>query len=273
MSQHSSAAPGLSRRALTSSAVWTVPVIAIAAAAPMAAASTAAPCTSVTEFSANNSGGNPAILTATSGTGTVSTIRITSVLAAGTTDTPANGQSYNMSTNGSGWAGNAYNGVNSEYAFSGFGPAGAIVLNQRREGPVTAPAGPGSDAQTLVFEFFDAAGAPFDPVDFQLTVFDITSNTDTTSWIPNYWDAVAFSTAPATISANGSSVGVGAGTSADPFRRATGSEYTTSTPRSDTFHFGVFPSGSTLTYTQHDGRQGWHFISLTDLRFGATDCA
>ncbi|MCJ1688586.1 hypothetical protein [Rathayibacter sp. VKM Ac-2927] len=69
-----------------------------------------------------------------------------------------------------------------------------------------------------------------------------------------------------------SAVGEGAGTNIDPFRRATGSEYTTSTTRSDTFHFGVFPSGSTLTYTQHDGRQGWHFISLTDLRFAANDC-
>lgn len=265
-----SPAAGPSRRTLTSSAMWTLPVIAVAASAPSAAAS-AAPCTSVTQFSAGNSGGNPALLTATSPTGGTSTIRITSVLGAGTTDT-TNGTSYNMNVDGSGWAGNAPGGVASEYAFSGFGPAGAIVLNQRREGPITETPDAGSDSQTLTFEFRDAAGALFDPVDFQLTIFDITSNTDTGSWLPNYWDAVGFSTAPTSVSSNGSSAGVGAGTTADPYRRATSSEYTTSTPRSDTFHFGVFPSGSTLTYTQHDGRQGWHFISLTDLRFGADDC-
>lgn len=270
MSQRPSDAPGIARRTLTATAAWSIPVVSVAMAAPLASASTS-PCTSVTQFSASNAGGNPAVLTASSTAGGTSTIRITSVLGAGTTDT-TNGISYNMNVDGSGWAGNAPGGVASEYAFSSFGPAGAIVLNQRREGPITETPDAGSDSQTLTFEFRDAAGALFDPVDFQLTIFDITSNTDTGSWLPNYWDAVGFSTAPTSISANGSSAGEGTGTTTDPYRRATGSEYTTSTPRSDTFHFGVFPSGSTLTYTQHDGRQGWHFISLTDLRFGAEGC-
>jgi dipeptidyl aminopeptidase/acylaminoacyl peptidase len=245
----STPAPGLSRRSLTTTALWTVPVVAIATGAPLAAASTA-PCTSVTQFAATNASGNPAVLGATSASGRTSTIRITSTLAAGTTG-----------------------GVPSEYSFSGFGPAGALVLNQRREGDLAVLPTPGSDAQTLTFEFRDADGALFDPVDFQLTVFDITSNTDANSWVPTYWDAVGFSTEPTSIATSGSLPGAGAGTLADPFRRATGNEYTTAgVTRSDTFHFGVFPSGSTLTYTQHDGRQGWHFVSLTDLRFGADDC-
>lgn len=267
----STPAPGLSRRSLTTTALWTVPVVAIATGAPLAAASTA-PCTSVTQFAATNASGNPAVLGATSASGRTSTIRITSTLAAGTTDL-SGGTRYNMSQNGSGWAGNAPGGVPSEYSFSGFGPAGALVLNQRREGDLAVLPTPGSDAQTLTFEFRDADGALFDPVDFQLTVFDITSNTDANSWVPTYWDAVGFSTEPTSIATSGSLPGAGAGTLADPFRRATGNEYTTAgVTRSDTFHFGVFPSGSTLTYTQHDGRQGWHFVSLTDLRFGADDC-
>ena len=267
----SSTAPGLSRRSLTTTALWTVPVIAVAAGAPMAAASTA-PCTSITRFAAADSGGNPATLSATSASGRTSTIRITSTLAAGTVDL-SGGTRYNMTQNGSGWAGNAPGGVPSEYSFSGFGPAGALVLNQRREGDLAVLPSPGSDAQTLTFEFRDADGALFDPVDFQLTIFDITSNTDANSWVPTYWDAVGFSTEPTSITTVGSNTGAGVGTLADPFRRATGNEFTTAgVTRSDTFRFASFPSGSTLTYTQHDGRQGWHFVSLTDLRFGADDC-
>ena len=268
-----SSSVGVPRRSVSAAAAWSVPVAAAVFAAPLAAASTAVPCTSTAAFvpsGAGSTGGDTAVLQSVSSSGAVSTVRITSVLAPDTTTT-TRGVSYNLSQGGSGWAGTSIGRVVVEQSFSGFGPAGALVLNQRRSGPLSEVPTPGSDAQTLTFQFFDAQGALFDPVDVRLEIFDITS-VRSTSWLSSYWDAVGFSVAPTSIEKDVQSAGVGAGTIADPYRRATETEPTTEVQRTDVFSFDVLPSGSTMTYTQHDGQQGWHFIALSGLSFRATDC-
>ncbi|NQX15572.1 hypothetical protein [Rathayibacter sp. VKM Ac-2857] len=270
MSQPSSGTPGPSRRTVTTAAAWSAPVAAAVISAPLAAASTAVPCYSAVNFRrTSNTGGSTAVLQAVSPSGAVSTVRITSVLAPGTT-TETQGTSYNLTQAGMGWGGRTTDGAAAEESYSYWG-AKALVLNQRRAGPITELPSPGSDAQTLTFQFFDPQGRVFDPIGFELEIVDLTSQ-ERRVWTPTHWDTVGFSVAPTSIAKDGLVDGVGAGTIADPYRRATGEAPTTSFSKTDIFSFDAFPSGSTLTYTQHEGRQGWHAIFLTGLRFRADDC-
>ncbi|MDY0914271.1 hypothetical protein [Rathayibacter festucae] len=278
---------GPTRRSVTAGALWSIPVISAAVGAPLAAASmtpapSPRPCTSVAMFTQSSVSSNPLTLTATSPTGTSSTVRITSVLAPDTTTTPTtDSTNYNLTQDGTVW----YAGGSSDFANEApshiFDP-GVLLLNQRRAGQASSSdvripevPTPGPDAQTLIFEFFDAAGKPFDPVDVQLTFLDISSSahSDTAYWATTWWSTVGFSVAPASISSRGGDAGVGAGTVADPFRRATGFEPNlTGAPRYDTFSFRSFPSGSSLVYSQHGGYQGWHSSAITGLGFGSRDC-
>ncbi|ROQ65190.1 hypothetical protein EDF36_0693 [Rathayibacter sp. PhB152] len=282
MSTHPSDSSGPSRRSVTAGAMWSIPVVSAAVSAPLAAASTL-PCTSTTLFTQSVvSATNPLTLSATSPTGTTSTIRITSVLAADTTTTPTtDSRNFNLTQNGTVWFAGGTDRQAYENAVDYFGP-GLLILNQRRSGPVSTDGAittevptPGSDSQTLIFEFFDADGKPFDPTDVQLTFLNILS--DATSlglyWALKSWSTVGFSVEPTSISSRGGNAGVGAGTIADPFRRATAGERALPrTPRYDTFSFRSFPSGSSLVYSQFGGFQGWHNSAITGLGFRSSDC-
>ncbi|TCL85617.1 MULTISPECIES: hypothetical protein [unclassified Rathayibacter] len=276
MSQHRPDPHGPTRRSVAASAVWGVPVVSAAVAAPLAAASPA-PCFSTTVFPPASVASDPTVLTAISPGGAVSTVRITSVLAPGTT-TESQGRSFDLTGEGSVWIGEETGPPPSEtVARAGepgaFGP-GTLLLNQRRAGALTQTPSPGSDSQTLTFRFFGADGRPFDPLDVRFTFQNITSLSDLSlPWVAGWWTTIGFSLAPTSISAQGSDPGVGTGTVADPFRRSTSFEpVLVNDPRFDTFAFDVLPSGSTLTLSQHDGQQGWHSTALTALRFRARDC-
>ncbi|PPF84889.1 hypothetical protein C5E07_05145 [Pseudoclavibacter sp. RFBJ3] len=201
-------------------------------------------------------------------TAEVYTVRITSALDAGTIDTQ-NGMSFNMSQTASGWNGGAANDGSQDYVFTNFGPTDALVLSQRKSG-TTAPSGTSVDGQQLTFEFFDSAGATVTPTDVQFDIFDISSGDSSPAWRATYWDAVGFSVPPTSIIPTpGSDQGTGAGTIGSPFARSVGTLSTGATAWNDRFIFAAFPSGSSLRYTQLGGRQGWHFISISGLRFDA----
>ena len=309
--------PTPTRRAVLASAAWATPVIAMTAAAPLASASApavsaAGSCRSTVSYAAAPSDSlrafsDPLMLTALSATGARSTVR---VLSSTTVDTETRGRSgspdgrtagFNMLTQdgatAAAWAGLSFSDRGSEVILHGFAPMGTLMLNQRgygiisnrdavltyttASGAVFPVNGSGIDVQTLTFEFLDAQGVPFDPVDLQLTIHDITSHDDS-AWVARFWDTVGFSTAPTSITATGpNSQGVGAGTTADPYRRASGEDDTpngllttdgSAGTFADRFTFASFPSGSTLTYSQHDRRRGWHAIALGELSFRSAVC-
>ncbi|QHC60049.1 hypothetical protein [Rathayibacter sp. VKM Ac-2760] len=273
MSLSSTPTPGPSRRTVSTAAVWSAPLAAAVIAAPLAAASTATLCESAVAFRrTDNTGGDTAVLLAPAPSGAVSTVRITSVLAPGTTTT-TQGQSFNLSQSGTCWTGEfgATDLESSEVQASGSAPRGSLTLNQRREGPVTTLPSPGSDSQTLTFQFFDPQGQVFDPADLQLEFYGFTAK-DREAWTPNHWDAMFFSVAPTAIVQDVLFEGTGAGTPADPYRRENGDAETGPYFQNDIFSFDVFPSGSTLTYTQHAGRQGWHSVFLASLSFRSAVC-
>lgn len=260
---------GIRRRTLLKAAAWSVPVMSLAVATPLAAASQALCDTDfAVQFTVGPGGASPATLTATSpDSAEVYTVQISSALGANTTTTQA-GASYNFSQNGSGWNGGTDPIGNTDYVFTGFGPAGALVLSQRVQGS-NAPIGPGADSQQLTFTFTSSLGTVVNPTDFQIQVFDISSAT-ANIWRSNYWDTVGFSVAPDTIThAPLRDPGLGAGTLADPFRRTGGNIQTGQGPFVDTFQFASFPSSSTMTYSQAAGRQGWHFIAISGISFTA----
>jgi hypothetical protein len=160
----------------------------------------------------------------------------------------------------------------SDYLFSGFGPADALILNQRGVDPVLASTSP---RQRLAFVFLDPDGAVVAPIDVSLTVFDISSVNDAngspTEARSRYWDAVGFSTTPRSITPSGRSTlygGAGSGSLADPFHRAAGhAPSLAGSYLTETFEFATFPSGTTMEYTNREGRAGWQFISITGLEF------
>ncbi|NYF13498.1 hypothetical protein HDC34_001792 [Pseudoclavibacter sp. JAI123] len=259
------------RRTLVAGAAWSIPVMAVATAVPLAAASACPTAEFDAAFVTNSDSGSVKVLNATSpDTADTYTVRITSTLAPGTTTTQ-NGQSYNFSQNGSGWNGDFADDGSGDYTYSGFGPAGAIVLNQRKEG-TTAPIGPGTDSQTLTFEFFDASGAAISATNVAIDIFDITS-VEVPAWRASYWDAVGFSVTPASIVSEPTlDQGAGTGTLADPFRRSGGLFPTNPMEQAqyqDEFRFDSFPNGSTMDYTSFNGNQGWHFIAVSSIRFTA----
>ncbi|QHF23192.1 hypothetical protein GTU73_03670 [Rathayibacter sp. VKM Ac-2804] len=271
MSQRPSTPAGPTRRTIAASAAWSIPVVSAAVAAPLAAASPAT-CRSTTMFSPSKAASTPTVLTAVSPTGVASTVRITSVLAPGTT-TETEGRSFDLTRDGTVWA--AVGGPRSaeEVLFAEFEP-GPLLLNQRRAGAITETPPPGSDAQTLTFEFLDSAGRSFDPLDVRLEIQNITSYVlPGYPWVLSRWTTVGFSVAPASISSRGGDAGAGSGVMDDPFRRATSSAPPPQRDHLvDTFTFGVFPSGSTLTYGQHEGHQGWHASALSALSFVSQNC-
>ncbi|QHC64159.1 hypothetical protein GSU69_16690 [Rathayibacter festucae] len=271
MSQHPSEPTGPTRRSIAASAAWGVPVISAAVAAPFAAASPTS-CVSTTMFTPSKVASNPTVLTAVSPTGVLSTVRITSVLAPGTT-TETQGQDFNLTRDGSRWIGSFQPGSLTEKVVRNY-PAGPLMLNQRRSGPITDTPSPGSDAQTLTFEFVGANGRPFDPTDVRLSIQNLTSGVSYgLPWVTNYWSTIGFSVEPAAISSPGGRPGAGRGTLAEPFRRdEETSSYDPSGGLVDIFTFRTFPSGSTLTYSQHEGQQGWHASALSALSFVSRNC-
>ena len=103
-----------------------------------------------------------------------------------------------------------------------------------------------------------------------ITVFDISSLTGSTGWRSTYWDAVGFSTAPSSITPNGcADKGAGSGTLTDTFRRAADNRDSSVCSYSDTFKFNTFTSGTVVRYTQHNNRQGWQFVSISNITFKA----
>ena len=272
---------GLSRRAIVQGAAWTVPVIALATSAPLAAASGCVE--TVTQAVAVQ--GNPAQYTFTPAGGTGSyKLFVSSVVDSGTETSQANAAhggpfDFNMGVSGSGWNGEGPDDGSGDYPFSGFGENGALTLNQRVKG-TTAPASSAAPLQTLTFTFQDPAGATYNPTNFQITVFDISavnfqdSTPGFSGWRAKYRDSVGFSTPPTSIANGGSALpGIGSGTLADPYRRATDNESTPPTlDFTDTFTFSSFPSGSKMIYTQVGDTQGWQFISIAQIKFDVTVC-
>ena len=118
--------------------------------------------------------------------------------------------------------------------FSGFGPAGAVVLNQvsTKDG-CDRSTGCGAevhDAQDVTFTFSDAAtGAPVAGIgDVRLEVFDITSvaefqgSSDWSSpnapyWAGRYYDAVGFDVTPTSIIPSAYDPGAGTGSLGRPW--------------------------------------------------------
>lgn len=288
---------GVTRRTVVKGAAWSLPVIAVATAMPLAAASTV-PCEPVAFTITPNP--EPPVdqtitLTAAAPNGDVYAVTISSVASATTAigqSKPSAGtpySSFNMTTAGSGWNGGSAATGSGDYVFNGFAPsagAGAIVLNQRAavspEPTGTAPLGP--DVQTLTF-VFTRNGVPFDPVNLRMDIFDITSiATGSTAWRDRYWDAVGFSIAPGTKTYTGSAIGPayvtgeGAGTIGDPYRRAAAYAPTTSGVISDRFVWPKAPSGLQMQYSNWTSDvtgsvvHGWHFISISGISFDATSC-
>ncbi|QHC60045.1 hypothetical protein [Rathayibacter sp. VKM Ac-2760] len=271
MSQHPSDPAGPTRRSLAASAAWSLPVVSAAVAAPLAAASPVS-CLSTTMFTPTSVASNPTVLTALSSTGVLSTVRISSVLAPGTT-TETRGQDFDLTRDGSRWASNGDPSAVGEVVLRDY-PDGSLMLNQRRAGPIEEEPSPGSDLQTLTFEFLGADGRPFDPTDVRLTIQNITSfAVPNDPWLVDWWSTVGFSVPPASISAMPGHPGAGAGTVADPFRRDASTDLGIfGGALVDTFIFRTFPSGSTLAFSQHQGQQGWHAIALSALSFVSRTC-
>jgi len=207
---------------------------------------------------------------------------------------------YNLSTAGRGWQGGEADDGRWDTQYVDFAPgagAGAIVLNQRAAvSPEPQGAVPlGADLQTLTFTF-TRDGQIFNPTNLSMDVFDITSafseprpntnpgdggpwhpNAGPEGWRWNYWDAVGFNVQPSSMAYIGDvaayTQGAGAGTLSDPYRRVDGSQPTRAGGVvSDRFTFASFPSGSTMQYSNHDGRRGWHFISISGIRFDSGGC-
>lgn len=301
---------GVSRRAVLKSAAWATPVVAAAVAVPQAMASTQPPCTPVT-FTILPDQPSPesqsVTLTASDPLGNIYTCTISSTIGANTVigqSRPSTGDAnwpevgyttFNMNTTGSGWNGGEADDGRWDRVYTGFGPT-AIVLNQRAKvDPEPNGMVPlGADEQTLTFAF-TMNGAPYDPENLSVDIFDITSvkftprpntnpgdgsgwhpNAGPTGWRVNYWDAVGFSVPPSSIAFTGASPygpGVGAGTIADPYRRANEHEPTVSSGvTSDRFTFPSFPTGTTMKYTNWNNTRGWHFISISGIQFDATHC-
>ncbi|GAA2231313.1 hypothetical protein N1031_07625 [Herbiconiux moechotypicola] len=276
---------GIERRTVLTVGAWSVPVLAMAVAAPSAAASTVPDCRFDVVLTPSSTPSNPLILQATSSfSGQVYTVVITSTISGDTTigeDIDGSYVTRNLAQDGSGINGSIAADGSADWVYSGFGPSGAIVLNQRTStvvGDDTLPVA-GTDRQTLSFAFYDGSNTLIPNVgDFSVTVFDISSAADATptGWRQNYWDAVGFSVTPTAITNVSSPYplgGAGTGTLADPYHRIDGSQPTVGDPEiEDRFDFGSFPSGGELVYTQYDGRQGWHFIAISGLQFTVAEC-
>jgi len=283
------ASPGLSRRTLMKGAAWGVPAVAVAVATPVAAASCIPVSIVIDPGQTTAPDDQTLVLTGTDTSGTVYTITVTSTHETTTTtigqsrpgDSPIPYTSYNLNTAGNGWNGGIADDGSQDYPFPEFAPGagvGAIVLNQRGavdpEPTGTIPLG--ADLQTLTFTF-EAGGASIDPTNLVMDVFDITSGKAEEGWRQNYWDAVGFSVTPSSIAYMGTAAygqGDGAGTLADPYRR-TDQEQPTDPDGTvtDRFVFASFPSGSQLQYTNYNDLHGWHFISISGIRFDAESCA
>lgn len=210
---------------------------------------------------------------------------------------------FNMTIGNSGINGGRVNDGSGDSVFSSFSPndINTLVLNQRgmesggsggdeQDAVYASP----SQAVTFTFEQSISQGGPwtvFNPDTAEIRVFDISSATDATSNRDTYWDAVGFSTAPTSIVipttaqagfpvvSAADAPGTGAGTTADPYHRTSSNAYTGAFPTpgvqltyyEDDFLFNSgFPSGSTMTYSSHDNRGGWQFISILAVTFTTT---
>lgn len=302
----------ISRRTLVRGAAWSVPVIAAATVVPQSVASGASLCEPVEftigsgqpapgdnflEFAAQDEQGNNYTIAISSEIGASTTVGQKRDPIPNYPEIPY--VSYNMNTSGDGWQGTEADDGRWDNVFSGFAPdgAGAIVLNQRASvSPEPNGHVPnGSDIQTLTLEF-TKNGQVFNPANLVLDIFDITSvhqaprpNTnpgDGSPWHPasgplgwrqNYWDAVGFGIAPTVIEYTGTVAeygqGAGSGTHSDPYRRREPLQPTQrSETVSDRFTFSSFPSGTTMTFTNFNNERGWHFISISGIRFDADEC-
>ena len=254
----------VSRRSVVRGMAWSVPVLALATAAPAQALSG---CTTfTTSLTSSSAVQNPMMLAASDGTSSLS-VRVSSVLGANTT-VSQNGQTFNMTRSGSGWRGGFAGDGSRDSVFSNFGPAGAIILNQRSTAS-SSNLPLGSPTQTLTFTVLDGA-TPLAVQNLRLTVFDISSASGQAGgWRGVYWDAVGFGITPTDISsAAGKDQGAGTGSIGDPFRRSSGSLATGTGPYSDTFTFASVPSsGLQMRYSSYQSRSGWQFISIAGITF------
>ncbi|NRG40650.1 hypothetical protein HRK28_06910 [Rathayibacter sp. VKM Ac-2835] len=271
MSQRSSGSTGPTRRSLTAGAVWSIPVVSAAVAAPLAAASPAT-CRSTVVFPPAEPSVRPPVLRAVAPSGAISSVRIASDLSPGTTSL-TQGQDFNLGWDGGRWTSSGDPSAVAEVVVRDY-PAGSLMLNQRRAGPITEDPEPGSDRQTLTFTFTGADGRMFDPTDVELSIQNITSGaTPRSPWLTNWWSTVGFSVEPGYISTQSGQSAIGLGTVDKPFRRATPQERPgPGAAFVDTFTFRSFPSGSTLSFSQYAGVQGWHAIALSGLSFVSRDC-
>lgn len=265
-----------SRRTVTKGLAWTVPAVAVTAPARAHAVSGA--CSFIANFSVDDSA---PVLLATS-PDTARQIRIDLSTLAGPCTTLT---AQNLGRGGSGTQQN-WNDPCATQDFSGFGPAGAVVLNQvsTKDGCDRSTAcGPEvHDAQDVTFTFSDVAtGAPVAGIgDVRLEVFDITSvaefqgSSDWSSptapyWAGRYYDAVGFDVTPTSIIPSAYDPGAGTGSLSDPFHR-TGSKMPSESGRiwQDSFLWSALP-GSSLVLRYTNLFYGYHFVSVSGLSFTA----
>ncbi|PPF40091.1 MULTISPECIES: hypothetical protein [unclassified Pseudoclavibacter] len=237
---------------------WSVPVIAAAVAAPHVSASQL--CSASVDFNTvatngtNSSTGFPsAVSSVTLATGTPAyRVRITQTDSVNTQFGTAS-SFYNFSQSARAW-------TNNDQLATLPGPAGRLILNQRR------PAGSSASPvyQRVRFEIINAAGVAVDVTNFRITLDDINKTA-------NHDDVIAFVDAPATVVASyGNSTGTG--TVTNPFRRANTDGVPAGSPTTfyrDTFDLGAVPaSGTRLDYVGGTP-YGWQYVTISALSFTA----
>ncbi|PPF44883.1 hypothetical protein C5B85_09115 [Pseudoclavibacter sp. AY1F1] len=250
----------VSRRGLLRASAWSIPVLAVVTAAPLASASTSQ-CQLTAVLVASDQPVNQVVLQ-TSVPGV--TVTLTSTRALGTV-TEQNGQNFNFTANGSGWNGDA-DGF--DFVFTDFAVPGAIVLNQRGSASSVSPR---QDVQFVVKN----NGVPIGVSSMKITVFDISSVEETFgayAWTATYRDAVGFSQQPESIAHVSApplaDPGVGSGTYTNPFRRVSVNAQTEDEPYIEEFSFdSVASTGLGLRYTSYGSKAGWQFIALNAISF------
>ena len=246
------------RRTVVGSVAWSLPVIAAAVAVPHASASqlcnASVDFTTVATNGTSSSTGFPsAVNSVTLATGTPAyRVRVTMALSANAQFGTAS-SFYNFSQSARTWIGN-------DQLSTVPGPAGPLILNQRRPAGSTAlPV-----FQRISFEIINAAGVAVDVTNFRITLDDINKSND-------HDDVIAFLDAPATVVASYGNAS-GTGTIGDPFRRVNTNGVPAGSPTTfyrDTFDLGAVPAtGTRLDYVGGDPF-GWQYVTISALSFTA----
>lgn len=130
--------------------------------------------------------------------------------------------------------------------------------------------------QTITFQFFrevNGQKVAFDPINFKISIYDITSVNRNPIWRTQYKDAVGFSLKPDAITTISGPYpqGIGEGTLSSPYQRAEGQNPTMpGNDQLDSFSFAKFPSGTTMEYSNLWGF-GRQFILIDSISFDG-DC-